>query len=214
MSFDDVIKRTMADIVKKRSQVRAVQAFKDFLTINGWPMGYAKETATKALRLLIQEELPDDPVGPLLDMMAGVTRTPAKLNEFQKGNLREMIKIINTSEPHKCKHEKLGIAAFIHGGGFSPMYNAPELICRNCGLNVTLFKHTTVQRYRSDFGIRISKKNLEGLNTWANDGQKRVHSSSDLTKDPIGCYNRSTKWKGPIPLKIEKPLKLESKSGL
>ena len=214
MSFDDVIKRTMSDIVKKRSQARAVQAFQDFLTIYGWPMGYAKSTATKALRLLINEELPDDPVQPMLDMMAGVTRKPAQLNKFQKGKIQEMIEIIRVAKSHQCKHEKFGIAPFVYGGGFTPTYHAPELICRNCGLNVTLFGHTTVQRYHKDFGIRISKKNLEKLNQWANEC-RRVYSSSDIVKDPVGAYNRAqNKWKGPIPLKVENAVKLESKSGL
>ena len=213
MSFDDAIKRTMSDIVKKRSQARAVQAFQDFLTIYGWPMGYPKTTAIKALRLLINEELPDDPIRPLLDMMDGVTRKPAKLNKFQKGKLEEMIDIINSSKSRKCKHEKLGIAPFVYGGGVTPTYHAPELICRNCGLNVTLFRHRTVKQYRKDFGIRISKNNLEKLNKWANES-KRVYSANGIVRDPVGSYNRSNKWKGPIPLKVENAVKLESKSGL
>lgn len=217
MNFDQTILNSVKRIVKNRGQAKAVEEFQSCMNKDGWPIAYAKSTACEAIRALIREELPDDPVQMFTSMMMGSVVKPIKLTKSQKNSLTEVIKIIGKAKrQYKCEHN-LGIAPFIHGGGFTPTHNIPELICLKCGLNVTLPERIEVGTYRKDFGIVITKKALNEINNWANNldiRRNRVYSSSDITKDPIGMYNKSAKWTGQIPIKISNRRKLESKSGI
>jgi len=213
MNFRKLLENTIRNIVKNRGQAKAVQLFQKYIDENGWPIAYAKSTANKALRLLINEELPDSPVQAVLDIMLSTTRKPVKLTESQVKHLKLIEEIVNKAKRCKCKHKDLGLAPFLHGGGFFPMTTIPELICKNCGLNVTLRPHIEIAYYRKHFGIIISKHFLEAIGYWAH-YCKNVQSSRDIVRDPIGAYNKSQKWIGPIHIEIENSTKLESKSGV
>jgi len=203
----------MRDVVKNRGQAKAVELFQKYIDKNGWPIGYNKSTTNTALRLLINEELPGDNIQAVFDIMAGITRRAVKLTKSQKHHIKLIIDIVNKSKSHKCKHKDLGMAPFLHGGGFFPIIVVPELICKTCGLNVTLSQYIETTNYRKNFGIVISKHFLEAINYWATTC-KDVQSSRDILRDPIGAYDRSQKWIGPIHIKIENSTKLESKSGI
>jgi len=214
MNFHKLLKNTIGNIVKSRGQAKAVQLFQKYIDKHGWPIAYPKSRTCDAIRLLISEELPDDPTQVLMDMITGVDRKPAKLTKNRRDNLKIIMRIINKAGRHKCKHKDLGVAPFLHGGGFYPMtYNVPELICKDCGLNVTLSQYIKIDEYRKNLGIVISKHFLEALHYWASTC-KNVQSSRDIVRDPIGAYNKSTKWIGPVRIKIENSAKLESKSGI
>jgi len=183
---------------------------------NPWPINFSKDDAIQAIQYLLDEELPVDPAAMFTDLMSARTRTMPKLSDEGKELLEKLKVVIRDAKGIECKHENLGLAPFYHGGGFSPTFAAPELICTTCGLNVTLFSGIKPHKY----GLKISKKNLEVINTWAKEcdeaqrsGGDRVHSSNMITENPIKAYDKSIKWDGPIPLKIDKPKVLESMSG-
>lgn len=212
--FEKLLEDTMNKVLKGDGEMAAIEEFQAFLEDNGWPMGYAKSSFHNAMTNIIEEELPDDPEGVLLDMVLGQTRSAIKLKESQKVVLRKMVELANSSERHKCEHGKhLGIAPFMHGGGFSPPYTKPEVICTACGLNVTLYYPGSITRFKKDFGLDVTKDQLKELMDWAN-SCRRVASANGILRDPIGAYNRSKNhWEKEIPFKIVNRKKFESKSG-
>ena len=214
MNLHKLIESAIRNIVKDIGQsVEAIRLFQKYIDENGWPISYPKSAINKALRSLIYEELPDNQVQAALDMMLSIYRRPIKLTKNQINHLKILKEIVNKAKYHKCKHKDLGIAPFLHGGGFCPIIVVPELICKTCGLNVTLSQYIETTNYRKNFGIVISKHFLEAINYWATTC-KDVQSSRDILRDPIGAYDRSQKWIGPIHIKIENSTKLESKSGI
>lgn len=197
-----------------------IEEFDTFFKVNPWPIQFSKRQAIHAIDCLLTETTPPlDPGTVMVDMMMMQSRKMPKLSATRKKNLEKLKTIIEGTKGDDCKHDDLGLAPFIHGGGFSPTFAAPELICKTCGLNVTLFLGIPIKKYKSEYGITITKKNLAGVNKWAtelfNDRSKgnKVNFSDNITEDPIGAYNNSIKWDGSIPLKIDNPTVLESKSG-
>lgn len=211
--FEKLLKDTVDKVLASGGEMSAIEGFQAFLEDNGWPMGYARSTFHDAMSKIIQEELPDDPEGALLDMLLGQKRVPIKLKKGQKAALEKMVSLANAAERRKCVHEHLGIAPFIHGGGFSMPYAMPEVICTACGLNVTLYYPKSIAQFKKDFGLDVTKTTLKELMDWAN-SCKGIVSASDILRDPIGAYNRSKHhWKKDIPFKIVNRKKFESKSG-
>ncbi len=213
--FEQLLKDTVDKVLKGDGEMVAIKEFHAFLVDNGWPMGYAKSTFRDAMSKIIGEELPDDPEGALLDMLLGQKRSPIKLKKGQRVVLKKMVEFANLARRHKCKHspEHLGIAPFIHGGGFSMPYAQPEVICTTCGLNVTLYYPKSIAQFKKDFGLDVTKAQLKELWDWAN-SCKGIVSASDILRDPIGAYNRSKhRWEKKIPFKIVNRKKFESKSG-
>jgi len=211
--FEKLLGDTVSKVLAGNGEMAAIEEFQAFLADNGWPMGYAKSVFRDAMDKIIQEELPDNPEGAIMDMMLGQKRTPIKLGGGQRAALRKMVGLVNAAERHKCEHECLGIAPFMHGGGFRPTYTTPEAICTACGLNVTLYYPESIAQFKKDFGLDVTKAQLKELMDWAN-SCRNVVSASDILRDPIGAYNRSKHhWEKEIPFKIANRKKFESKSG-
>lgn len=213
--FEKLLADTVDKVLKGDGEMSAIEEFQAFLDSNGWPMGYAKSTFHDAMANIIEEELPDDPEGALLDMVLGQTRSAIKLKESQRVVLKKMVELVNSSERRKCEHghKHLGIAPFMHGGGFCPPYTMPEVICTACGLNVTLYYPKSIAEFKKDFGLDVTKAQLKELMEWAN-SCRGIVSSSDILRDPIGAYNRSKhRWEKKIPFRIVNRKKFESKSG-
>jgi hypothetical protein len=212
----------VAIIVKEdvKIAVKIIEEFDKFFKVNPWPIQFSKSQAIHAIDCLLTETPPPlDPGTVMVDMMMMQSRKMPKLSATRKANLEKLKTIVEGAKGDDCKHDDLGLAPFIHGGGFTPTFAAPELICKSCGLNVTLFPGIPIKKYKSEYGIKITKKNLGVINKWAmelfNDRSKanKVNFSDNITEDPIGAYNDSIKWDGPIPFKIEKPTVLDQKSG-
>jgi len=192
----------------------ALKEFEEYFANNPWPMCMNKDSALEALQFLLDEKLPDpEPSDVMVSLLTMETRKAAKLSDDQRELVKKLRTLIENSKTIECNHETLGIAPFIHGGGFSPTFAAPELICLKCGLNITLFSGIKPNKY----GLKIPKKDLKSLNDWAesclNDRSKQIHFSDDITKDPLGHYEKSVKWDGPIPVKIVNQKVLESNTG-
>jgi hypothetical protein len=145
------------------------------------------------------------------------TRLAPKISKSRKELLIHLRDIIQNSSTVTCDHADLGIAPFIHGGGFFPTQVWPELICKKCGLNITLFRN----RNLFQLGIKINKKEMNKIYDWCKEfysdmtpkGNKHALSASKIVEDPISEYKRSEKWMKPVPIKIIDKKLLESKSG-
>ena len=215
MSLDIAISKAIMDIVKGRGQVRAVASFAKYAKNNNWPFSYSMTETTEAIRMLIDGKLVDGPETLMLNLLMGMNRKQIKLTYFQKERLEKIISIIKGMEKVACAHKTLVIAPFIHGGGFCMPSTVPELICLDCGLNVTLGLHAkSPEDYAKNFGITIKQKNIDALHEWAKKC-KRVISSNGITSDPTTAYNNSpSKWPGKIPFEIKNIKLLDSRSGI
>ena len=200
----------------------AIKKFQEYFKDNFWPPTMSKTKTLKGLQMLMDEELPEsDPAEAIVDMMAMQTRKPLKISKRRKGLLKKLKKLIEDSKDNDCSHphEDLGIAAFMHGGGFTPNIGVPELICKTCGLNISLFRGIVPKKY----GIKISKTNLKKLSEWANhclnnqnyeDKSTHVLSANDITKNPLMAYKNTVKWEKEVPVEIVNPGKATLNTGV
>jgi hypothetical protein len=210
--FEQLLKDTISAVLADDPD--ASVDFEKFLADKGWPMGYDKSSFRGSINLLINESLPDDPEGTLLDLMLGRTRVPIEVTAPQKAAFEKIIKVTDASPQKTCPHENMGIAPFMHGGGFSPVMQAvPEVICRDCGLNVTLYLPKDMMDFEKRLGIATTKKKIEELHTWANSCE-RTDSANNILRDPISAFNRSKyKWEGKLPFSIINKKKFDAMSG-
>jgi len=215
MNFNKIIKKTLKNIVKKRNQIQAVIDFQDFIDKNGWPIAVAKDSTYKAIDHLIESKLPDMPEN-LVDLVIhGQVRTLPTLTKYQIEMLRKVKKIISKAKIMRCKH-KIKIGVFLYGGGFSPSFTAcPELICENCGLNVTIYRSSS-KVIEENIGIKISNTMLNKLYGWADICLKnnKVNSANNIVADPIRALELSEKYPDKFSFKITDIKKFESLSGL
>lgn len=194
----------------------AVKKLKKYLDKNSWPIAMRKEDALKAIDMLLNEKLPEQELGQaMVDMMLMQTRKAPTISKKSAALLKEVKTIIENAKEIECDHTSLGIAPFMHGGGFTPNIGLPELICKKCGVNVTLHKGIVPKEY----GIKILKKDLKTINQWAEtcfSSQRsghRVHSANEIIDDPILAYEHSIKWDAEIPIKITDPKLFQSMTG-
>ena len=212
MNIEKLLTSTIRKIVKKRSQTKAVEEFKTIIEKYGWPMNVHKDTAYRTIDSVLQGQLLDDHQN-TINMLLGCVTVFPKLNEFQKARLNELKIIIQKAKSKKCQHD-MKISVFYHGGGLTPILNPyPELICSNCGLNITVFGRT--REHVKKLGLSILQKDLDKLYTWAAKKFKehKVQSASIITADPIRALNSSEVYPRKFPFKITNLETFESKSG-
>jgi len=207
-----ILNKTLNAIIKSRSQKKAVIEFSDFINKHGWPVAINNSEVIKALKLIISEKLPHDPSGDLVNTLMNIERKVIKLTNYQKRMLEEVITHIDSSDRNTCNHKNIGISTFMHGGGFCMTTNLPEIICLDCGLNVTLRNYKENISFETEYGISIQPDDVRKLFVWAN--KQQVYSADIINKDPIGAYNKSANWPGTLPFTIIDAKVLENKSGL
>jgi hypothetical protein len=193
-----------------------------------WPSTMNKQRTIEGLNLLINGNLPEpDPGQIMMDLMFLQSKKPIRISSQRKHLLEQLRDMIQTSKDVSCNHEKLVIAPFLHGGGFTPIIARPELICLNCGLNITLGmfrqRKNSKRIFREEhYGLRVTnKKELKKLFEWCGNEEehngrilKNVRYADDITKDPKGEYEKSAnKWLGQIPFEIIDKEKLEALTG-
>ena len=171
---------------------------------------------SKTCQCLIKEKMPSDPHRDLLDLLTYSTTSLKSTTKDQKKLLKQLIALVTATPLTECDHNNLGIAAFLHGGGFLPIYASPEIICLDCGLNVTVYNPKDYKRFSKEFGLGGGKAIFKDLQEWAIAGMKskKLTWVDDVQNDPIGEYNKCKhKWTKNIPIKILNKKVFESKSG-
>ena len=217
--IDKKIANALEIIVKgknnKLEREEVIDGIKQHLEKHNWPVRVSKESVLKAVRDLADGQIEVAPETALMDMVLLQTRKMPNITKTKKEAILKIAKIIEDAEVDGCDHD-LGIAAFMHGGGFSPTFAMPELICKKCGLNVTLAGGLK----QSEYGIQFDNENSLGiLNEWAmrkfknQDDLNRVPSAREITENPRLAYKNAVQWDKPIPLKITNDQLLQSKSG-
>jgi len=210
------LNEVVRDIIQNKGQKRAVLALEEKLK-EGFPPTCSKEVLLKELQNFIDEKIKHDPQQALVDLATFTSRSPVKLTKHKRENLKKVYKLISDAKPAKCKHKNLGIAPFFHGGGFSPVFNyVPELICTDCGLNVSLWNSRTSKQLGLKFRRPVSIKTLNEWSTNLDPGKANIQSANNILDDPIAAFESSvTKWdKKPFPIEVVYHKKLESFSGI
>jgi len=215
MDFLKVLEESISNIVSKHKsgQWQAVKRVVDHLKENGFPASQNKENLIKGLNKIINEEGPDLEQQ-LVDMVTYTSRTAIKLTKFQASNLRKIRTAIDEAKVHKiCSHENIAMTGSIHGGGFTPSRPLPEVICRDCGANVTFYSGNP-EIYRDDYGVKIERDGLEALKKWlVSESRKSFAYGEDVVKDTQSVLARCTLWEGKLPFKIVNPTIFSARSG-
>ena len=184
-----------------------VEQVEEFFETNLWPLNLNREKTLKAIDCLITGEMPElDPATVMIDMMLLQSRKMPKISKARKGLLKRIKKVFEDAKVNDCKHENTRIGVFMHGGGFSPTFGAPELICLDCSLNITLYPGIKPKEY----GLKISKKSLAELNDWAKKEFKNqdyqsgrvVLSANKIVENPVAAYNKTIQWQEKVPVEF------------
>lgn len=204
MKFIDIFNNCVRDIVKNRNQKRAVERLSLYIKENGFPITASKDNCIKHLKQIHDEVV--DAERQTLALLTFSKVTAPKLTSYQKDRIKEVIDIIKKAKIlNKCKHENVCLTASLHGGGFTPMMPLPEVICPDCGVNVTLYSKD-LKVLKTDFGISITKKGLDSIISWLKsiiNNRLRTGFGEDVVKDPVEFLkNTQAKWEDKIPFKI------------
>ena len=215
MDFANLIEQTITEVIEKTPW--ALESFEEHLANNKWPLSYPKSKVIKTCELLIKEEVYEDIHSQTLDLLLFQTRTAPKTTAAQKKMLRKIISLTENSEQIQCDHKNLGIAVFTSGGGFTPPFASPEVICLDCGLNVTIYSPRNYREFSKEFGLQGGKKAFRMLGEWAMECMKKggVEWVDDVPNDPIGQYNKAKyKWNKKIPFRISDKKAFEEHTGV
>ena len=219
--FRNILKTTLNEIMGPFETPTSFEKFQNYLDEHGWPLSYPLPQFKKEINLILKEKLPEDFEGEMLDLLMGQTRSAIKLTKKQREELKKFKTIASAAKKQKCNHEKIGIAPFMHGGGFSPVFAQAEAICLNCAVNVTLYPPKDIKLFKTDLGVDTTKEKMVELRDWAQTCMKNsredkrvIDFAEEITRDPITAYNKAGyKWEGEIPFTITDKKVFESNSG-
>lgn len=217
MNFLELVQNAVQAILSKKNQRKAVESVSRYLQENGLSPNYSKDVLTRDLNRIIHGEGPDEHRR-TLDMLFFQKSEPLRLTQPQKNNLiriRDMI--AEAPVPNTCTHKNLALTGSLHGGGFTPLLPYPEIICRDCGVNVTLYT-MNVKLILDEYGVSLTKKNAAELKEWLGFdkeymGRKRFAFGEDVLKDPQRVLSECELWKGELPFQIADLEKFTARSG-
>jgi hypothetical protein len=202
---------TIEQVARKKEQLAAVKKLRSFL--KGKTLTPAvKNSVTKQLKLIVEGDYMLEPSEVFMSLMGRRTKRVA-LTDYQKKMFTAICEIVDKTPASGCNHE-LEIIPLLYGGGFTPTCTRPELFCPKCGLNVTIWTHTTPDDLEKTIGVRIPIELNRALKKWC-EGTKRVLSSNLIAKEPMETYERSEKFRGDMSsLKVVNLELLEQNSGV
>ena len=212
--FDELVNKTVKDIID--NVPRATYSLSRYIKDNKWPVRYSKEQLIKTFQAIIDEKYPPDPSNVMVDLLLMRTTKMKSTTEKQKSLFRKVIDIVTNAPVSTCNHTNLGISIFTSGGGFTPVMANPEVICLDCGLNVTLPTWMGLKELCSNFGIQSTLEKMKELMVWVADSYRSggIFWVDDVPKDPIGQYNKAKyKWDKEIPFSIVDMKLFESRTG-
>lgn len=209
------LSKVMANL--QRGDIKAKEAVKHMrkhVRNAKWPSSLSKEAFIDGCTNLLNGKVKTDDHTSLVNALFMCTTVVKSLSKVQKESLKKIITMCKEMEDTVCGHKNVGLYPFLHGGGFCEVIAAPELICSDCGLNVTIHSH---KDRLGNPGMKIKKEFLIKLCAWCckqlNEEKRRIWSSSMIMSDPIGMAAKSIKWPGKVEIKIVNKKKVEARSG-
>jgi len=171
-----------------------------------------------------------DPGAAALDLLLLRSFKGYKINKKQRQSLINLKKALESikSSTEDCPHppEKLEIYRLMHGGGFTPTVVIPELVCRECGLNVTLpafqkrwngeakpFDEPTHSQIEERYGIQVMGKFIKNLKEYMEDTNAGTMGVENILKNPEGVFAEVKKMPSMEGFIINDKKKLDSFSG-
>lgn len=197
------------EMIRDKKHNKAVELVREHFEGNKLEAGFNKNVAKKRLKEVIalgtgKKELEIEPID-LVYMGMGEKRKVKPFGDAMVKALKSIMKIVDGAEQSECDHGNAKIIPLLYGGGFTPMMSRPELVCPDCGLNVTLDKKAVM-----DAGV--PKEYLKHLHGWSIK-QGNVLSSSKVVTNPRETLEESTHYDGDVEPIFKVIKKLESLSG-
>jgi len=169
-----------------------------------------------------------DAVDSMIDLLAMRKFKGYKLTPEQKNSLIKLVEVLKSvkSSTKDCLHKRLEIYKLMHGGGFTPKILIPELVCRDCGLNISfpffIKRHNEEpHKYINDlnycikeFGITLTKEFVENLRDYMKDKDK-AHwiGVENILSDPENVFKNVKKMSSIKGLTVINKQKFDSFSG-
>lgn len=153
----------------------------------------------------------------------GFVKKKVYLNASQKEDILRIKSIIQNAKSYECEHKTLSVIPLLHGGGFTPDFAMPELVCPDCYLNVTLYPTNCVvngNRFTNEsIGIKISKQDNDAFINFVNKClysplKIHIHPSCNMIRTPKKVYESSQKFFEDYTIEIINKELFESKTGL
>lgn len=209
MNSMKILKQAVDLIVIRGHHNKAVKMVRAHFEGSKLEAGFNKKVARKRLEELIalgtgERELEMEPVD-LLHLGMGEKRKVKRFSDAMIKSLENIIKMMDHVEVGGCDHSNAKVIPLLYGGGFTPMMSRPELVCPDCGLNVTLDRKSVVEA-----GLSIDY--IRDLYEWSRI-QKGVLSSNDVVTQPRETLEKSKQYEGDMEPIFAVIRKLEPFSG-
>jgi len=219
------IKRVLESIIKKEpNRKNLIDAF-EYNYKDKYPICQFinKNKICVKLQELVDGNTPEISSGDVAMSLYGFERKETSLSKSQKKDILHIKEIIHDTKIRECEHKTLAIIPLKHGGGFTPTFALPEIVCSGCYLNVTLYP-TNVRVNGKKFtnesiGIKISEQDKEAFINFANECMSShlriyLHSARNVIEIPFKVYRESQKFFGKYTIEIIDKELFESKSGI
>jgi len=211
MNSTQILKRAV-EMVAARKHKKAIELVREHFESNKVEAGFNKEITVKRLKEVIalgtgKKEPEMEPID-LLHMGLGNRRKVTLFTDGAVKALKNIIEIVGNVKQGGCGHSNAKVIPLLYGGGFTPIMVEPELVCPDCGLNVTLTRQCVV-----DAGV--PEEYLKELYEWGrkDNKEKGVQSSNNVMTRPREILEQSKQWDGDMEPIFAVIRKLEPFSG-
>lgn len=195
MNSMEILKQAVDLIVLRGHHNKAVKMVRAHFEGSKLEAGFNKKVARKRLEELIalgtgKKELEMEPID-LLHLGMGEKRKVKRFSDAMIKSLENIIKMVDHVEVGGCGHSDAKVIPLLYGGGFTPMMVEPELVCPDCGLNVTLTRQRVV-----DAGL--PEEYIKELYEWGrkDNKEKGVQSSNNVATRPREILEKSKQYEG------------------
>ena len=195
MNSMKILQQAVNMVTDSSNSEKAVELVREHFEDNKVEAGFNKDVAKKRLEHVIalgtgKKELEIEPID-LFFLGMGEKREVKPFSDDMIEALKNIVKIIGGVEVDKCDHSNAKVIPLLYGGGFTPTMVEPELVCPDCGLNVTLTRQRII-----DAGL--SKEYIKELYEWGSQDNKEkgVQSSSHIATRTRELFDKSKQYDG------------------
>ena len=150
----DVTKRiadAVVDIFEGKGE--AATSVIDYLGSNTIDSLISIEQIAGTIDKLVDGKLGPDIATSITNLLCGISQTYPKPTLQQSAKLRKLSAAVRAVKLVSCSHPNSVISVFRHGGGFYGTVLLAELLCSDCGLNVTLHRSNKIDGIEVNYDI-------------------------------------------------------------
>jgi hypothetical protein len=151
MDVTERIADAVVDIFKRKGEV-AISVI-DYLGSNTIDSLINVEQIAGTIDKLVDGRLKPDIAAGITNLLCGISQTYPKPTLQQSAKLRKLSAAVRAVKLVSCSHPNSVISVFCHGGGFCGVVHLAELLCSDCGLNVTLHRSNKIDGIEVNYDI-------------------------------------------------------------